>query len=191
MPDTSPGAAPLARLALQAGPRYGEELAVLSPVVTLGRGAQCDVVLPDDSVSVVHARLEFDTGAWRITDLDSVNGTSVEGVRLASQVPTPLPYGSVVRLGGVMLQFRDAPGADPAAARAQFVPPKREATLREERRGFRLPVWLLVLLLLVALAVAAWFLMGGQVVVNAAVPALPEAVAAAPAASPGPAAPLA
>ena len=72
MSHTSPGAAPgaLALLALQAGPRYGEQMSVLAPVVTIGRAAECEVVVPDDSVSARHARLEFDTGAWRITDLD-------------------------------------------------------------------------------------------------------------------------
>ncbi|HZG42625.1 MAG TPA: FHA domain-containing protein, partial [Longimicrobium sp.] len=105
VPSGRPG--PLASLALMAGPRYGEELPVPTPVVVLGRAAACDVVIDDDSVSAQHARLEFDTGAWRITDLGSTNGTAVEGVKLAPQLPTPLPYGSTVRLGGVQLQFRE------------------------------------------------------------------------------------
>ena len=71
------------------------------------RCAGCDVVVDDDSVSAQHARLEYDMGGWRITDLQSTNGTAVEGVRLAPGVPTPLPYGVTVRLGGVQLQFRE------------------------------------------------------------------------------------
>jgi hypothetical protein len=184
MSDTSPGSA-LALFALQAGPRYGETLPVSSPVVTLGRGAQCGVVIADDSVSVQHARLDFDHGSWRITDLDSTNGTSVEGVRLAPQVPTPLPYGSMVRLGGVVLQFRDVPEADPAAARAAFVAPEAPKTLREERRGARFPLWV-ALLVLVVVAVLAWLYRSGQrTTVSASFPA-GAAHASAPAAVPAP-----
>ena len=150
-----PQAGPLATLGVVEGPRYGEQLAVPAPVVTIGRAAACEVVVDDDSVSAQHARLEFDLGAWRITDLGSVNGTAVEGVKLAPQVPTPLPYGTTVRLGGVRLQFRQVADADPDAARAAYLPPPPRATLKEERGGFRFPLWLAVLVLLL-LAVLAY-----------------------------------
>lgn len=185
MSETSQGgpAGALAVLGLIQGPRYGEELAIPAPVVVVGRAARCDVVIADDSVSATHARLEFDHGAWRITDLDSANGTSVEGVRLAAQVPTPLPYGSTVRLGGVKLQFRAVREADPAAARAEFVPPPPPKTLREESRGFRLPVWL-VALVLVTLVVLGLVLSG----VLFPTDPVPMPVSA-PAGAPAPAAP--
>jgi hypothetical protein len=143
----------LASLALMAGPRYGEELPVPSPVVTVGRAAGCDVVVDDDSVSAQHARLEYDLGAWRITDLQSINGTAVEGVKLAPNVPTPLPYGATVRLGGVQLQFREAEGADVETARAGYVPPEAPKTLREERSGARFPLWLVLLVLILAVVI--------------------------------------
>ncbi|HEU0015642.1 MAG TPA: FHA domain-containing protein [Longimicrobium sp.] len=145
---------PLATLALTAGPRYGDELPVPAPVVTVGRAAGCEVRIDDDSVSAQHARLEFDLGAWRITDLGSVNGTSVEGHRLAANVPAPVAYGSTIRFGGVQLQLREA-AADVEAARAAYVPPAPARTLKEERRGARFPVWML-LLVLVVLALAGW-----------------------------------
>jgi hypothetical protein len=145
---------PLASLALMAGPRYGHELAVPSPVVTVGKAAGCDVVVDDDSVSAQHARLEYDLGSWRITDLESTNGTAVEGVRLAPGVPTPLPYGATLRLGGVQLQFREVEQADVEAARAQYTAPQVQKTLREERSGARFPVWLVLMIIIVAVAVA-------------------------------------
>lgn len=143
----------LASLALMAGPRYGEELPVPSPIVTVGRAAACDVVVDDDSVSAQHARLEYDMGAWRITDLQSINGTAVEGVKLAPNVPTPLPYGATLRVGGVQLQFREAEGADVDSARAEYVPPEAPRTLREERSGARFPLWLVLLVLLLAVII--------------------------------------
>jgi Inner membrane component of T3SS, cytoplasmic domain len=153
MSSVVPAGRPLASLALMAGPRYGEELPIPSPAVVVGRAAGCDVVVDDDSVSAQHARLEYDLGAWRITDLGSTNGTAVEGVRLAPDLATPLPYGASVRLGGVQLQFREQEGADVDAARAGYVPPEAPRTLREERSGARFPLWLVLLLLLIAVVI--------------------------------------
>ena len=144
----------LAAFGIQSGPQAGKEVPVRLPVVRIGRAAGNDVVIPDDSVSVNHALLEFERDAWRITDLESTNGTYVEGVRLAPQVPTPLGYGSSVRFGGIPLHFRAVETADPAAARAQYVAPERAPGIREAGSGGRrIPVWL-VLLLLIMLAVA-------------------------------------
>ncbi len=121
----------------------------------MGRAAASDLVIDDDSVSASHARLEWDMGAWRITDLGSVNGTAVEGIKLAPNIPTPLPYGATVRVGGVKLQFREVAQADPERARTEYVAPQKPATLREERPGFRFPVWLAILLI-VLLAVIGY-----------------------------------
>jgi predicted component of type VI protein secretion system len=123
-------------------------------VVTVGRAAGCEVVIDDDSVSAKHARLEYDLGAWRITDLGSTNGTAIEGTKLAPDVPTPLPYGATVRFGGVKLHFREVADVDIDAARAGWKEPEKAVTLKEERRGLRFPVWLLVLILLLLALVA-------------------------------------
>jgi pyruvate/2-oxoglutarate dehydrogenase complex dihydrolipoamide acyltransferase (E2) component len=144
----------LAAFGIQSGPQAGKEVPVRLPVVRIGRAAGNDVVIPDDSVSASHALLEFERDAWRITDLESTNGTYVEGIRLAPQVPTPLGYGASVRFGGIPLHFRAVETADPAAARAQYVAPERAPGIREAGSGGRrIPVWL-VLLLLILLAVA-------------------------------------
>jgi predicted component of type VI protein secretion system len=156
--STTPEGTParrLAILAVHAGPRIGEELPIASPRVSIGSGGQNDLAIADDSISTNHAILEFEHGGWRLTDLDSTNGTFVEGVRLAPQVPTPLPYGSSVRLGGLRLHFRPVAEADPESARAGYVPPAAEKKLAERDTGFRLPLWLLVVIVLVVIAVAA------------------------------------
>lgn len=159
MPESSetPSSHALALFGVVAGPRRGDELPVLSPVVTIGQGPQNDIVLDDDSVSRNHARLELELGSWMITDLDSTNGTEVEGVRLAPGVPTPLAYASTVRFGGVRLQFREVEEADLEAARAAFTP--ADAAGPDRPRHFRLPVWVLVLILV--LAALAIFLVTG------------------------------
>jgi hypothetical protein len=148
----------LAVFGVQAGPRSGEEIAVRSPVLTVGQGSQNDVVLADDSVSTTHARLEYEAGGWRLTDLASTNGTYLDGTRLAPNVPTPLPYGSQVRFGGMALLFHQVEAADPGAARAKYTPPPAATPIAERTRA-RLPVWALVLILL--LVVIALFLLFG------------------------------
>jgi hypothetical protein len=186
MSSTLPSERPqaLAVLAFQGGPRYREEVPVLSPVVTIGRGAQNDLVLTDDSVSAAHARLEYDTGGWRLTDLESTNGTSVEGVRLAPHVPTPIHHGMTVRFGGVALLFRAAEDADPVAARAEYVPPPPPTTLKEERRRARFPVWVVVLILVV-LAILALFVLRRGVTAQPAASAPAAAPSSASAPAPG------
>lgn len=168
MPDSSditPSNA-LALFGVLAGPRRGEEIPVAAPVVSIGQGAQNDLVLDDDSVSRSHARLEFRMGSWLLTDLESTNGTAIEGVRLAPGVPTPLAYASTVRFGGVQLQFREVEDADPEAARAGFREPKEEADAVP--RHFRLPLWILLLLLI--LAALAVFLLEGSASASLALP---------------------
>jgi pSer/pThr/pTyr-binding forkhead associated (FHA) protein len=45
----------------------------------LGRDPRCDVVLGDLGVSRRHVRLRFRDGSWVLQDLDSTNGTTVNG----------------------------------------------------------------------------------------------------------------
>lgn len=50
--------------------------------LTIGRHPACDVALNDPSVSRHHAQLRFRDGSWMLQDLDSRNGTWVNGVRV-------------------------------------------------------------------------------------------------------------
>lgn len=164
----------LAAFGIQAGPHVGEEVPIRLPVVRIGRGGANDIVLEDDSVSATHARLEFEHGDWRITDLQSVNGTFVEGIKLAPEVQTPLPYGSTVRFGGVRLHFRPVEQADPEAARAEYTPPRAQTPIREQSSGFRFPVWLAVLVLILLVLVGLLLLeQSGVQVVRADLPGTP------------------
>jgi DNA-binding NtrC family response regulator len=69
----------------------------------LGRSEECSICLADDGeVSRCHARLERDGEAWRIVDLDSANGTFVDGEQVSSRT---LCGGEVVRLGTTFFRF--------------------------------------------------------------------------------------
>ena len=162
MSSSSPDlpATPLATL-IPAG-EGSEAIRIETPVVRIGQGPRNDVVLDDDTVSTAHARLEYDSGAWRLVDLGSRNGTFVDGVRLTAEVPTPLNEGAALAFGLVELHFSAAAEADPESARASYVPPATE-TRSTERTTFRLPVWLLALIIvIVAILVAMYFFFSGD-----------------------------
>lgn len=48
----------------------------------VGRHPSCDVVLADPTVSRRHARLRFRDGTWALQDLESTNGTTINGLRV-------------------------------------------------------------------------------------------------------------
>lgn len=68
--------------------------------ISLGRSSSAHVQIPHRSMSLIHARFRlFPDGTWQIVDQESTNGTFVNGIRLAPGIPTPLPEGSIIRLG--------------------------------------------------------------------------------------------
>jgi phosphoserine phosphatase RsbU/P len=75
--------------------------------LSIGRHGDCDVLLPADAdrVSRFHARLEERDGQWSITDLKSRWGTTVNGVRLEADTPTPLSDGDLIRLSPFTFVF--------------------------------------------------------------------------------------
>jgi pSer/pThr/pTyr-binding forkhead associated (FHA) protein len=74
--------------------------------VVIGRGAGCDVRLPDPSVSHRHATVRAMGSEYAVVDEKSTNGTFVGGVRLAPATPRPLKSGELVRVGRVWLEVR-------------------------------------------------------------------------------------
>lgn len=54
---------------------------------TIGRDASCDLAIADMTVSRQHAQLERTPGGWLLSDLESTNGTRVNGWRVRGQVP--------------------------------------------------------------------------------------------------------
>lgn len=82
-----------------------------SPVLVVGRRADCDIVLPEATVSRVHAVLMMFGGQWLILDRQSTNGTRVNGRRVWGT--TVVEPGDSVSFGA--MTFRLVP---PATRRA-------------------------------------------------------------------------
>jgi pSer/pThr/pTyr-binding forkhead associated (FHA) protein len=84
----------------------GTRFEIQSPLTHIGRGAHNDVIVPDESVSDSHAKLQKREHAWVVVDMDSTNGTYVAGQRISGERPIS---GTVdVRFGGIKMMFRPA-----------------------------------------------------------------------------------
>jgi DNA-binding winged helix-turn-helix (wHTH) protein len=69
-----------------------------------GRAAECSLVIDATTVSRHHARITVRSGAATVEDLDSTNGTHVNGTPVHSS--TPLADGNELALGTEVLQVR-------------------------------------------------------------------------------------
>jgi hypothetical protein len=77
-------------------------------MVSVGRMVGADIVIPDDSISRLHAWFRVEAGNVHVTDVGSSNGTRVGGVRLAARAPTRVFPGSRIHLGNVELALVNA-----------------------------------------------------------------------------------
>src|SRR6266700_6380567 len=99
----------LASFLVRSGGLAGQRLSVKTPVVNIGRADYNDLVVPDPSVSTSHAKLQRREGVWVLVDLDSTNGTFVDGEQVKGEAP--LAPGATVRLGDVQLVFEPSDDA--------------------------------------------------------------------------------
>jgi len=94
------------RLVVSAGPDQGQEYALWGEVIIIGRAsreATWEIRLSDREVSRPHARLERRDGTLFLVDLESANGTLLNGVPLAG--PAALDEGDVISIGSTRLTF--------------------------------------------------------------------------------------
>jgi pSer/pThr/pTyr-binding forkhead associated (FHA) protein len=71
--------------------------------ITVGRGPDRDIVIPDSEVSRQHALFRIENQAHTIADLHTSNGTFVNGARVSRHQLRP---GDVVELGPARVSFR-------------------------------------------------------------------------------------
>lgn len=100
----------LYRLQMLAGPRVGQSMPLDGPRLTIGRYPLAEIVLDDPQVAYRHAVLTRAGDDWRLSDLNSDTGTTVNGQRVGAE-PVALQPGDLIVLGtGVSMTFEvDAP----------------------------------------------------------------------------------
>jgi len=102
-PAPRPSTGALASFLVRGGALKGQRLIVKTPVVNIGRADYNDLVFPDESVSTTHAKLQRREGVWVLVDLDSTNGTFVDGDQIKGEAP--LAPGANVRFGEIGTVF--------------------------------------------------------------------------------------
>lgn len=104
-----------ARLRIVAGLRQGAEIEVPDEGIVLGRAAGSAALLGDDmELSREHAHLKpLDDGSLLVEDLDSANGTLIDGKRVQRQ---PLRPGHWLQLGASTLELVGVPKETPAGS---------------------------------------------------------------------------
>lgn len=100
----APSASIPTRLVITEGAREGMEMPLGSGPITIGRSSESNVVIRDDYTSTHHARLELRPDGWIITDLDSTNGTFLNGQRVSA--PLPVPERAPITIGTTTFELR-------------------------------------------------------------------------------------
>ncbi|MBI5366671.1 MAG: Flp pilus assembly complex ATPase component TadA [Planctomycetes bacterium] len=80
----------------------------------LGKREDCDVVMNRPNISRQHCEILQHDGKYLVRDLNSANGTYVNGARISA--PMLLTPGAVIQLGDYTMIFQDASAPAPALA---------------------------------------------------------------------------
>lgn len=80
----------------------GTRLDIGAEPLTIGRLPECDIVVSDPAVSRRHAEVRRRDGTFVVVDLDSTNGTRVNGAGTRERV---LADGDEITVGGVAMRF--------------------------------------------------------------------------------------
>ncbi|BDZ45400.1 hypothetical protein GCM10025866_13090 [Naasia aerilata] len=92
------------RLVITSGPKAGVEIELGTEPLTIGRSSESGLQILDDYTSTHHARLLLWNDEWVIQDLDSTNGTFLDGKRVT--IPTQVPVNTPVKVGATSFELR-------------------------------------------------------------------------------------
>ena len=95
---------PATQLVILTGVAEGTSIPLDDGLVTVGRSPDSTLVIVDEYTSTYHAKLQRSGDSWTIIDLDSTNGTKVNGSRITD--PTPLPPYTHVTIGTTTFELR-------------------------------------------------------------------------------------
>jgi pSer/pThr/pTyr-binding forkhead associated (FHA) protein len=85
------------RLVVRQGPISGQIFELNEAEISIGRDISNDFVINDAEVSRKHAKLTLEAGQYKIEDLNSTNGTYIDGQRLIG--PHLLAVGEIIMFG--------------------------------------------------------------------------------------------
>jgi hypothetical protein len=91
------------KLTVAAGHDAGKVFILSNYPLTVGRRDLNDIVLKDPSISRRHAQFEYVGGTYILTDLNSTNGTYINGVRITQRALEP---GDEITFGTTVCNFK-------------------------------------------------------------------------------------
>ena len=92
------------RLTIRQGATPGKVFELTREVMIIGRDLKCDIVINDPEVSRNHTRLTAQADGYLVEDMESTNGTSVNGQKLTG--PSLMRPGALLGLGeNIVLEF--------------------------------------------------------------------------------------
>jgi hypothetical protein len=143
---------------------------LIEDLITIGRGPDNTIVINDPSVSTRHVQLERAGETYRLKDLNSTNGTRVNGIPVAETV---LRFDDRIRFGAAEARYeQDTRGSQPlpqpegitaksaelSTVPADFINASPFARRREEKDPLRVAIF-------VALALLALVFLGSMIAV--------------------------
>lgn len=93
------------KLTIEQGKGRGQTFEFDADEITIGRTDENDVVLYEGGVSRQHAKIAFDGQHFSVSDMESANGTTLNGSKIASEV---LEDGDQIGIGAVVFRFEAA-----------------------------------------------------------------------------------
>lgn len=95
----------MARLIMRRGPEKGHSFSIKGDSIQIGRGRRNDIIIEDNDVSREHCRLVKIDDVYELYDLDSTNGTFVNGQRVIDK--WTLTRNCIIELGdAITLEYK-------------------------------------------------------------------------------------
>ena len=92
------------RLVITGGAKEGLQIDLPEEFLSIGRSSDSGLVVRDDYTSTNHARLLRSERGWILEDLDSTNGTLLDGTRVVT--PTQVPLNTPITIGTTTFELR-------------------------------------------------------------------------------------
>jgi hypothetical protein len=83
----------------------GQRLTLGKRPAVIGRMPDCAVALSDPQVSRQHAEIRLDDGGYHVVDLNSMNGTRVNGITVSDHALTD---GDVITVGATSIRYEES-----------------------------------------------------------------------------------
>lgn len=77
----------------------------------IGRTQQAHAIIRDDKASRIHARITYDNNKFYLCDLNSTNGTLLNGQRIKVNTPMELCSNDTIEVGNTRLMFQVVPAS--------------------------------------------------------------------------------